>query len=245
MGRSPWSGINRGLVSCRYAIVVLSKAFLAERKWTEHELGGLFAREELGTLIILPIWHGITREDILRYDPALADRLAKISNTDSHKDIVSSVLQKLGRTEDMETANAERVECVGPTHSESSIPDAPQYWQQRRTLASTPVFERICERPRWCIWVRPAEFKPARFRNLEQCSTLMRRFTGDSHKRYPIFRQDLLNIGRDFIACEQEERGKFHHYLQCWALFRSAQFVHNLALDDQVQLNMRTHSCPN
>jgi TIR domain len=109
------SGINKGLVNCRYAIVVLSKAFLAERKWTEHELSGLFAREELGALIILPIWHGITREDILKYDPALADRLAKISNTDSYQDIVRSVLQKLGRTEAMGTANAGRIESVDPS----------------------------------------------------------------------------------------------------------------------------------
>jgi TIR domain len=33
-------GINKGLINSRYAIVVLSKAFLAERKWTEHELRG-------------------------------------------------------------------------------------------------------------------------------------------------------------------------------------------------------------
>ena len=90
-------GINKGLINSRYAIVVLSKAFLAERKWTEHELNGLFAREEHGKLIILPIWHGISRDDLLNYDPDLADRLAKISDTDSATDIVASVLEKLGR----------------------------------------------------------------------------------------------------------------------------------------------------
>lgn len=90
-------GINKGLVNSSYAIVVLSKAFLTERKWTEHELNGLFAREDRGELIILPIWHGISKEDLLKYDPALADRLAKISDTDSYPDIVASVLQKLGR----------------------------------------------------------------------------------------------------------------------------------------------------
>jgi TIR domain len=90
-------GINKGLINCRYAIVVLSKAFLAERKWTEHELNGLFAREEIGKLIILPIWHEVEREDILNYDPELADRLAKISKTDTYPDIVNSVLKKLGR----------------------------------------------------------------------------------------------------------------------------------------------------
>jgi hypothetical protein len=99
------SGINKGLVNSRYAIVVLSKAFLAERKWTEHELNGLFAREELGKLIILPIWHGIDRGDLLKYDPALADRLAKISNTDSYPDIVDSVLEKLGRATPVKKAD--------------------------------------------------------------------------------------------------------------------------------------------
>jgi TIR domain len=90
-------GINKGLVNSRYAIVVLSKAFLAERKWTEHELNSLFAREAIGELVILPIWHGITRDDLLSYDPDLADRLAKISATDSYPDIVVSVLEKLDR----------------------------------------------------------------------------------------------------------------------------------------------------
>jgi TIR domain len=51
--------IGNGLISCSYGIVVLSKAFLAGKKWTEHELNALFAREELGKKLILPIWHGI------------------------------------------------------------------------------------------------------------------------------------------------------------------------------------------
>ena len=90
--------INKGLVNSRYAIVVLSKAFLAERKWTEHELNGLFAREKVGKFIILPIWHGIGHVDILQYDPALADRLAKVSDTDGYPDIVKSALKVLGRS---------------------------------------------------------------------------------------------------------------------------------------------------
>jgi hypothetical protein len=90
--------INKGLVNSRYAIVVLSKSFLAERKWTDHELNGLFAREKVGNFIILPIWHGIGHEDILQYDPALADRLAKVSDTDGYPDIVKSALKVLGQS---------------------------------------------------------------------------------------------------------------------------------------------------
>ncbi len=47
--------------------------------------------------MILPIWHGITREDLLQYGPAFADRLAKNSIADSYDDIVKSLLEMLGR----------------------------------------------------------------------------------------------------------------------------------------------------
>jgi hypothetical protein len=77
--------------------VVLSKAFLGKKKWTEHELNGLFAREQAGQKLILPIWHGITRDDLLQYSPALADRLAMISATESHDDIVKSLSAILGK----------------------------------------------------------------------------------------------------------------------------------------------------
>jgi hypothetical protein len=91
------SEIDRGLAACRYGIVVFSKAFLKKRKWTEHELNALFAREEPGEKVILPIWHGITRDDLIEYSPAFADRLAKDSITDGLADIVESLLSMLGR----------------------------------------------------------------------------------------------------------------------------------------------------
>jgi TIR domain-containing protein len=89
--------IDYGLTNCRYAIVVLSKAFLAKKKWTEHELNGLFAREQPGKKVVLPIWHGITYADLLRYSPTMADRLAKISEDDSHESIVNSLRGLLAR----------------------------------------------------------------------------------------------------------------------------------------------------
>jgi len=91
------STIDNGLVNCRYGIVILSKAFLEKKKWTEHELSGLVAREQAGKKLVLPIWHGITRDDLVQYSPTLADRLAKISESDSYQDIVNSLLAILGR----------------------------------------------------------------------------------------------------------------------------------------------------
>jgi hypothetical protein len=91
------SAIDLGISNCRYGIVVFSKAFLSKKKWTEHELSALFAREQAGHKVILPIWQGITRDDLLEYSPAFADRLAKISSSDGYESIVLSLLKMLGR----------------------------------------------------------------------------------------------------------------------------------------------------
>jgi hypothetical protein len=91
------SAIDRGLRNCRYGIVIFSKAFLQKKKWTEYELSSLFALEQVGEKRILPIWHGITREDLLQYSAGLADRLAKVSSSDGYHDIVGSLCVMLGR----------------------------------------------------------------------------------------------------------------------------------------------------
>ena len=98
--------IDRGLTTCRYGIVVFSQAFLRKKKWTEYELNALFAREQAGNKLILPIWHEITHEDLLQYSPAFADRLAKLSSTDTHADIVKSLLVMLGRSNPQERSDA-------------------------------------------------------------------------------------------------------------------------------------------
>ena len=114
------SSIDRGLVNCRYGIVVFSKAFLKKKKWTEYELNSLFALEQPGRKIILPIWHGITREDLLQYGAGFADRLAKISSKDSYEEIVESLLGLLGRSKPQRSGEA------GGTASVFAEPDKKQ-----------------------------------------------------------------------------------------------------------------------
>jgi hypothetical protein len=87
--------IDRGLLNSRYGIVVFSKAFLKKKRWTEHELNGLFAKERDGRKVILPIWHKITDRELLRYSPAFADRIAMITKRDSIADIVKSLKRLL------------------------------------------------------------------------------------------------------------------------------------------------------
>ena len=68
--------IDEGLSLSRYGIVVLSRAFLRKKPWTELELDGLVQREIAGQKVILPVWHGIAHADVARYSPPLADKVA-------------------------------------------------------------------------------------------------------------------------------------------------------------------------
>ena len=75
VGDSLRGSIDRGLVNSRYGIVVLSKDFFS-KNWPQYELDGLTAREIDGRKVILPIWYGISKKDVLRYSPPLADKIA-------------------------------------------------------------------------------------------------------------------------------------------------------------------------
>jgi hypothetical protein len=66
------------LAKSRFGIVIISPDFL-KKEWPQRELDGLVAREIDGVKVILPVWHNVTREEILRYSPPLADRLAASS----------------------------------------------------------------------------------------------------------------------------------------------------------------------
>ena len=79
LGDSLRRSIDNGLVNSRYGVVVLSKKFF-EKEWPQKELDGLVAREEGVNKVILPIWHGITQQEVRFFSPILADRLAVSSD---------------------------------------------------------------------------------------------------------------------------------------------------------------------
>ena len=68
--------IDRGLSQSRFGVVILSPAFFA-KPWPKRELGGLVARETInGERAILPVWHEIDPQDVVRFSPTLADLYA-------------------------------------------------------------------------------------------------------------------------------------------------------------------------
>jgi hypothetical protein len=46
------------------------------KEWPQKELDGLSAREIQSVKVILPVWHNVTYDDVLKFSPKLADRLA-------------------------------------------------------------------------------------------------------------------------------------------------------------------------
>jgi len=95
-----WSlreAIDEGLKKSRFVIVILSKAFLIKKKWTEYELSSAFALETVDDKRILPIWHGITLDDLKGYSPGLTDRLARESDKHSFSAIANELLILLNR----------------------------------------------------------------------------------------------------------------------------------------------------
>jgi hypothetical protein len=55
---------------------VLSHSFFA-KNWPQYELDGLVTREMTGQQIILPLWHRLTKSEVISFSPSLADKVAR------------------------------------------------------------------------------------------------------------------------------------------------------------------------
>jgi hypothetical protein len=122
MGDSLRSRIDDGLKRSRFVIVVLSKAFLGLKKWTEYELDSAFALETVNEKRILPLWHGITHEDLKNYSPGLSDRLALDSSQQTPTDLANELLILLGRRSERAFPIAETVPVLEPqSHAAEEI----------------------------------------------------------------------------------------------------------------------------
>ena len=67
--------IDKGLANSRFGIVVVSKDFI-KKGWTNYELDGIITKAISGEQILLPIWHNITKKEVIDFSPSLADKLA-------------------------------------------------------------------------------------------------------------------------------------------------------------------------
>lgn len=85
--------IDRGLAECRYGLVILSKHFFS-KEWTQKELDGLVAREDGSQKRILPVWHKVSRNEVVSFSPPLADKLG-VSTAKGLEHVVDEVMRAI------------------------------------------------------------------------------------------------------------------------------------------------------
>ncbi len=73
-GQSLRESIEKGLLECAKCVIVLSPSFLSNEGWTKAEFDSIFMREIIEKKrVIVPIWHGVSKQEVYDYSMRLAD----------------------------------------------------------------------------------------------------------------------------------------------------------------------------
>ena len=76
-GDSMRAKIDEGLRKSKFGVAVLSPDYIKEGKyWTKAELDGLFQLESVNGKMLLPVWHNLTKKEVMAYSPIIAGKLA-------------------------------------------------------------------------------------------------------------------------------------------------------------------------
>lgn len=94
IGDSLRQKIDQGLANSRVGLVVLSSEFIS-KGWTNYELDGIVTRTVSGEQILLPIWHNITKQQVVDFSPSLADKVARSTTTHTVEEIAKEIAELL------------------------------------------------------------------------------------------------------------------------------------------------------
>lgn len=83
--------IDKGLARSRFGVIVLSQSFFG-KGWPNYELDGLVTKAVTGEQVLLPIWHNISKQEVIEYSPSLADKLARSTATHTVEDIAAEIV---------------------------------------------------------------------------------------------------------------------------------------------------------
>ena len=84
--------IDHGLANSRVGLVVLSQSFFS-KGWTNYELDGIVTRSVTGEQILLPIWHNISKQEVIEFSPSLADKVARSTATHTVEEIAKEIAE--------------------------------------------------------------------------------------------------------------------------------------------------------
>jgi hypothetical protein len=91
LGDSLSREIDRGLSASKFGIVVLSPTFF-EKHWPKRELEGLVAKEVGGRGVILPLWHRVGFDDVCKFSPTLANKVAASTEGKTAEQLAMQIL---------------------------------------------------------------------------------------------------------------------------------------------------------
>lgn len=95
LGDSLTASIDKGLRQSRYGLLVLSKAFLG-KNWPDYEYRSLLTRQIDGESVILPLWYGVTKEEVKAYSLFLTD-IKGLAVTRDNMNVVIPAIVKVVR----------------------------------------------------------------------------------------------------------------------------------------------------
>lgn len=84
--------IDQGLAHSNFGIIIISRSFIS-KGWTNYELDGLITRSLTGEQQILPIWHDITKQEVINFSPSLADKLARNTAINTIDEIADEIAE--------------------------------------------------------------------------------------------------------------------------------------------------------
>jgi len=92
IGDSLRQKIDKGLANSRVGLVVLSPSFI-KKGWTNYELDGIVTRTVSGEQVLLPIWHNITKQQVVDFSPSIADKVARSTATHTIDEIAKEIAE--------------------------------------------------------------------------------------------------------------------------------------------------------
>lgn len=68
--------IDAGLARSAFGVVIFSRPFFA-KGWPQYELDGIVTLSVSGKQKMLPVWHEITKDEVIAQSPSLVDKIAR------------------------------------------------------------------------------------------------------------------------------------------------------------------------
>jgi hypothetical protein len=89
--------IDEGLAHSQFGVVIFSPHFFAAKKtWTLREYSGLVAGEDVDkSKRIIPVWHEITKEELYKKSPTIANRLALRTADQSVAEMAKQIAERV------------------------------------------------------------------------------------------------------------------------------------------------------